>query len=37
MMGCESLKNDGFKENIWSLEGGIYNWSSSGFPVKPSK
>lgn len=37
MMGCESLKNDGFKENIWNLEGGIYNWSSSGFPIKPSK
>jgi rhodanese-related sulfurtransferase len=37
MMGCESLKNDGFKENIWSLVGGIYNWSSSGFSVKPSK
>jgi rhodanese-related sulfurtransferase len=34
MIGCQSLKNDGFKENIWNLEGGIYNWSSSGFSVK---
>ncbi|MFK7967764.1 MAG: rhodanese-like domain-containing protein [Rickettsiaceae bacterium] len=37
MMGCQSLKNDGLQENIWNLEGGIYNWVSSGLPVKSRK
>lgn len=37
IIGCQSLKNNGFKERLWSLDGGIYNWCSSGFHLKARK
>ncbi len=37
MTGCQSLKDQGFNENLWTLEGGIYAWSSSGFSTKSIK
>jgi rhodanese-related sulfurtransferase len=33
MIGCQALVKENFEENLWNLEGGIYAWISSGFPV----
>lgn len=37
MMGCQALEKDGFEENMWNLEGGIYTWISFGFHIIAKK
>jgi rhodanese-related sulfurtransferase len=33
MMGCQALEKEGFEQDMWNLEGGIYTWFFSGFSV----
>jgi rhodanese-related sulfurtransferase len=33
MVACQNLKKDGFKHNMWNLDGGIYAWQKAGFSI----